>query len=695
MKNRFWGFFLSAALGAGLLASPSLALEPLHTMFDDVPVGEWYTTGVTTCANEGIMIGDGNGLFRPEDGLTQAECVLLTVRLDRLQKGLEGPLPAAPEGWGTVVIAGETGETAFTWEDYQGYSMGGGSYTICLPPEKAASLEGTTGRLTLNGTQTFEGVFTMGSDTNRSRAGLTFQKGEQFSYDDFDDILDGYSLAEDLSAVPDWAVDGLCYVSENGLDLGYLGCDLTPATRLGFLTALEGVVDPREMEMRNTVESLPDVPVDRYMIWTDNGRSGTCGNIGDFYRAGILSGTDPYGTFNGSLPLTRGEAATMLARILRPELRLSFTLAPCPWEREYELTELGLSAKDWWNDDGSWIFPATAENLADQRVLRVSRREGGQIDYDQDGVFTMEGEWLVEPGRYGEIGPFGPDGLAPVATTHYLGTAQYGVIDSRGREVLAPIYDGVFLGGDGIIAACSEEESTCFLFDAQGRPAGQFPAEGIQLWGVREGLALCQEEESGLWGYLDLEGKAVIPARFEMAGLFYDGLAAVVLEGKTGYIGRDGELVIPCRFEDIDSYDQGHFQDGAAMVTDSEGYELVIDKTGAQLSPHRYDLLDDGFSPNGLAFYQLWTDPEAGPLEGFVDTRGVEHPLPAYSDPYQIMACSGGYYLVLWNLGDIYNYMDGQGRLLSPAWFGEASPLTEDGRAIVLWEGQYYELRLK
>jgi len=695
MKERSFGLFLTAALGAGLLSSPALALEPTRTMFDDVPAGEWYATGAAVCANEGIMIGDDNGLFRPEDRLTQAECVLLTVRLDRLQKGLEGPLPAAPEGWGTVVITDEAGETAFTWEDYQGYSMGGGSYTICLPPEKTAPLEGTTGRLILNGTRTFEGAFTMGTDADQPRAGLVFQKGGQSSYDDFDAILDGFGLAEALSTVPDWAVDGLYYVAENGLDLGYLGCDLSPATRLGFLTALEGVADPREMEARNTVEALPDIPVDSYMTWTDDGRSGTCGNIGDFYRAGILSGTDPYGTFNGDWPLTRGEAATMLARILRPELRLSFTLTPYPWETGYELTDLGLSSKDWWNSDISWIFPDTAESPLDQQVLRVSRREDGGIDYDQDGIFTMEGGWLVEPGRYGEIGSFGPDGLALVATTHSMGTARYGAIDSQGREVLAPVYDGACLGGDGIIAAYSREENAYLLFDAQGEPAGQLSAAGIQIWGIREGLALYQEEDSQLWGYLDLEGQAVIPARFEMAGLFYDGLAAVVLEGKTGYIGHDGQLVIPCQFKAIGSYDQGHFQDGAAIVTDSEGYALVIDKAGKQLSPHRYDLLDDGFSPNGLAHYQLWTGLEEGPLEGFVDTQGMERPMPAYSEPYQIMACSGGYYLVLWDLGGVYNYMDGQGRLLSPTWSREASPLTEDGRAIVLRGDRYYRLQLK
>lgn len=45
-----------------------------------------------------------------------------------------------------------------------------------------------------------------------------------------------------------------------------------------------------------------------------------------FYNAGILNGVDEYGTFLGSKPLTRGAAAAILARVIDPGLRLTFTL---------------------------------------------------------------------------------------------------------------------------------------------------------------------------------------------------------------------------------------------------------------------------------------------------------------------------------------------------------------------------------
>ena len=46
------------------------------------------------------------------------------------------------------------------------------------------------------------------------------------------------------------------------------------------------------------------------------------------YEAGILTGTDRYGIFRGGETVTRGETAAILARVIDPSLRRTFTLAP-------------------------------------------------------------------------------------------------------------------------------------------------------------------------------------------------------------------------------------------------------------------------------------------------------------------------------------------------------------------------------
>lgn len=48
----------------------------------------------------------------------------------------------------------------------------------------------------------------------------------------------------------------------------------------------------------------------------------------DFYRWGVLSGKDEYGTLEASAPLTRAAAAAMLARLIDPAQRLTLELKP-------------------------------------------------------------------------------------------------------------------------------------------------------------------------------------------------------------------------------------------------------------------------------------------------------------------------------------------------------------------------------
>ena len=89
------------------------------------------------------------------------------------------------------------------------------------------------------------------------------------------------------------------------------------ATRLEFVKLLRAVLPGETLAPINDIAALPDA---------------TDGDVLDFYRAGILTGIDGYGTFAGERTLTRSETAAMVSRIVRPALRLSFTPAdPAPF----------------------------------------------------------------------------------------------------------------------------------------------------------------------------------------------------------------------------------------------------------------------------------------------------------------------------------------------------------------------------
>lgn len=92
-----------------------------------------------------------------------------------------------------------------------------------------------------------------------------------------------------------------------------LKLNITPGvqcTRARFLAMLGAVLEDDALAPICQVNSLPD---------TDDP------GILRFYRAGILNGMDAYGTFQASGTLKRIEAAIMVSRILRPELRNTVT----------------------------------------------------------------------------------------------------------------------------------------------------------------------------------------------------------------------------------------------------------------------------------------------------------------------------------------------------------------------------------
>ena len=82
------------------------------------------------------------------------------------------------------------------------------------------------------------------------------------------------------------------------------------ATRQGFFELLAAVLPDTALAPINAIVALPDT-TDPVVL--------------KFYNAGILTGVDRFGTFAGGSPLTRGECATMVARVVEPSLRRQFT----------------------------------------------------------------------------------------------------------------------------------------------------------------------------------------------------------------------------------------------------------------------------------------------------------------------------------------------------------------------------------
>jgi WG containing repeat len=79
----------------------------------------------------------------------------------------------------------------------------------------------------------------------------------------------------------------------------------------------------------------------------------------------------------------------------------------------------------------------------------------------------------------------------------------------------------------------------------------------------------------GKFGYINEQGKIVIPAQFVRADDFSEGLAGVTIDGKYGMIDQQGKIVIKPQYEFI-----YQFKNGQAKFLESGGRIGIIDRTG-------------------------------------------------------------------------------------------------------------------
>ncbi len=145
--------------------------------------------------------------------------------------------------------------------------------------------------------------------------------------------------------------------------------------------------------------------------------------------------------------------------------------------------------------------------------------------------------------------------------------------DLERREVLlAPIYLDATPFREGL-AVVRTPAGYCVI-DRSG--ACRLDCRGYSYVGpFCDGRAVvCRKE---LFGFIDSEGKPVVPLRYAFASNFREGLAVVRVNGKFGYIDTEGTMVIDAAFDHA-----GCFRDGRARV-ECEGEIFSIDRTGKKV----------------------------------------------------------------------------------------------------------------
>lgn len=162
---------------------------------------------------------------------------------------------------------------------------------------------------------------------------------------------------------------------------------------------------------------------------------------------------------------------------------------------------------------------------------------------------------------------------------------KYGLYDREGKELIAPTLSKVTDVSEGIMGGQIKGKWSFYTIEGKKLP-GTYDQVGL----FRDGLAPVKIK--GRWGYVDKDGKLVIPAQYKEAHSFSEGLAAVKLDKQWSYVKADGTPVIAGRVKK-----PGDFHQGVAVVDDG----WLMDKDGRKYAKlKKYAYVGD-FGDNDLA----------------------------------------------------------------------------------------------
>ena len=198
------------------------------------------------------------------------------------------------------------------------------------------------------------------------------------------------------------------------------------------------------------------------------------------------------------------------------------------------------------------------------------------------GYVDVKGNVAISP-RFSVARPFS-GGVAVVSYNN----VNFGLVDRNGGEVSSFRYKRIGRFNDGLAPFNTDlygmnfqgMEPRCGYIDTEGREV--IPAKWDDAAEFSEMRAAVmrfgtnsEDFYDARWGYIATNGQLVVPLKYHEAYPFSCGLARVFVKGLGyGYIDRQGNEVVPCKYQEAED-----FHDFRAKVKQYDRV-LTIDETG-------------------------------------------------------------------------------------------------------------------
>ena len=116
-----------------------------------------------------------------------------------------------------------------------------------------------------------------------------------------------------------------------------------------------------------------------------------------------------------------------------------------------------------------------------------------------------------------------------------------------------------------------------------------------------EGFAAVRidDKENGKWGFIGMDGSDLMPFEYDAVRSFTEGLAAVSRNGLWGFAGKTGKEIVQCKYDAVHSFKEGMAAVRIGIGNDGAGIWGFINKTGSEIIQPQYKAV--GSFSEGLA----------------------------------------------------------------------------------------------
>lgn len=173
------------------------------------------------------------------------------------------------------------------------------------------------------------------------------------------------------------------------------------------------------------------------------------------------------------------------------------------------------------------------------------------------------------------------EGLRPDYHSYSNGLRSCGMVNRRGEVLISyDEYNHISYFHNGLARVKKKKTGLFGFVDIHGKEV--IPCTWKSAGEFSEYMAGVQNDNKKC-GFIDVTGHLVIPCIWEDAWPFHNGMAKVQEHSKIGMIDPSGKRVIPCIWKGM-----GVFSEGLAGVQDEDGKCGYIDRTGMVVIPCRW-----------------------------------------------------------------------------------------------------------